>query len=114
MRVCVCACGLYVCVQVCTCVVWQTRVLPFLHCVCVYVCTYVCGGGTCDTQRVSSPRAAADQAAVDCVCLREKELLCPCLCKVVGETVFMDLVHVSVCESASAYTCVHINISSVI
>ena len=34
---------------------------------------YVCGGGTCDTQHVSSHRAAADQAAVDCVCLRERE-----------------------------------------
>ena len=75
---------------------------------------YVCGGGTCDTQHVSSHRAAADQAAVDCLSERERELLCPCLCKVVGETVFMDLVHVSMCESASGYTCVQINISSVI
>ena len=28
---------------------------------------------------------------------------------VVGETVFVDLVHVSVCAFASAYTCVQIN-----
>ena len=35
--------------------------------------------------------------------------MCPCLCKVVGETVFVDLVHVSVCAFASAYTCVQIN-----
>ena len=40
--------------------------------------------------------------------------MCPCLCKVVGKTVFVDLVHVSVCASASAYTCVQINICNII
>ena len=80
---------------------------------------YVCGGGTCDTQHVSSHRAAADQAAVDCVCLRERESFCVHVCarwleRLICCNLFMDLVHVSVCESVSGYTCVQINISSVI
>ena len=44
------------------------------------------------------------------LCLSERELVCPCMCKVIGETVFVDLVHVSVCASASTYTCVQIYI----
>ena len=40
--------------------------------------------------------------------------MCPCLCKVVGETVFVDPVHMSVCASASAYTSVQINICNII